>query len=233
MKTIFFKEIPTLVSREKLPYAHKLVKRLFPSVQLPNFQIAGRLKRFVKKWQFLTKDQSILEIVKGYQIPFLSQPLQQLLPREIHLNLKEKSVVAEEIENLLRKVAIEKVHMKKVSAKSQFVSNFFLVKIRDGDKRPVINLKNLNPYIPYHHLKMESLQSLRDILKKGDFMCKLDLKDAYFCIPFAEELEKFMRFYRERDLYQFLCLCFGLASAHYIFKKLLKILIAFLRRIGT
>ena len=100
-------------------------------------------------------------------------------------------------------------------------------------KRPVINLKNLNPYIPYHHLKMESLQSLRDILKKGDFMCKLDLKDAYFCIPFAEELEKFMRFYRERDLYQFLCLCFGLASAHYIFKKLLKILIAFLRRIGT
>ena len=134
-----------------------LIKILFLLVQLPNVQIAGRLKHFVKKWQFLTKDQSILEIVKGYQIPFLSQPLQQLLPREIYLNLKEKSVVAEEIENLLRKVAIEKVHMKKVSAKSQFVSNLFLVKKKDGANRPVINLKNPNQYIPHHHFKMESL----------------------------------------------------------------------------
>ena len=59
MKATFFKEIPTLVSREKLPYIHKLVKRLFLSVQLPNVQVAGRLKHFVKKWQFLAKDQSI------------------------------------------------------------------------------------------------------------------------------------------------------------------------------
>ena len=158
MKTIFFKEIPTLVLREKLPYAHKLVKRLFSSGQLLNVQISGRIKHFVKKWQFLTKDQSILEIVKGYQIPFLSQPLQRQLPREIHLNLKEKSVGAEEIGNLSKNVAIEKNHMKKVSANSQFVSNLFLVKKKDGGNRSVINLKNLNQYIPHHHFKMKSLQ---------------------------------------------------------------------------
>ena len=76
-----------------------------------------RLNHFVKKWELLTKDQRILEIVKGYQIPFFSQPLQQQSTRKIHLNLKEKSAVAEEIGNLLKKVAIEKVHMKKVSAK--------------------------------------------------------------------------------------------------------------------
>ena len=35
------------------------------------------------------------------------------------------------------------------------------------------------------------------------------------------------------DLYQFLCLCFGLAPAPYVFKKLLKIPNAFLQRIGT
>ena len=36
IKTIFFKEIPTLVPRQKLSYAPKLVKRLFSSVQLPD-----------------------------------------------------------------------------------------------------------------------------------------------------------------------------------------------------
>ena len=70
--------------------------------------------------------------MKGYQIPFLSQPLQQELPREIYLNLKEKSVVAEEIEYLLKKVAIGKVHMKKISAKTHFVNKLFLVKKKMG-----------------------------------------------------------------------------------------------------
>ena len=42
-----------------------------------------------------------------------------------------------------------------------------------------------------------------------------------------------MRFYWEGDLYQFLCLCFALALAPYVFIKLLKIPIAFLWKIST
>ena len=124
-----------------------------------------KTKKLRKKVGVSNKDKSILEIVKGYQIPFLPQPRQQHLLSEIHLNLKEKSVVAEEIGNLLKKVAIEKVHMKKVSAKIQFVSNLFLVKKKDGGNKPVINLKNLNQYISHHHFKLKSLQLLRDMLK--------------------------------------------------------------------
>ena len=138
--------------------------------------------------------------------------------------------MAKEIGNLLKNIAVEKVHMKKVSAKSQFVKNLFLVMKEDGCNRTV---KNLNQYIPHHYFKTESLNSLRDILKQGNFICKLDLKDAYFCIPLAEESKKFARLYWEGDLYQFLCLCFELAPAPYVFPKLLKIPIAFLWRIVT
>ena len=74
---------------------------------------------------------------------------------------------------------------------------------------------------------------MRDIVKQGNFICKLDLKDGYFCIPLAEESKKFVRFYWKGDPYQFLCLCFGLAPASYVFNKLSKIPIAFLRRRGT
>ena len=102
--------------------------------------------------------------------------------------------MAEETGNLLKNIAVEKVHMKKVSAKSQFVKNLFLVMKEDGCNWTV---KNLNQYIPHHYFKTESLNSLRDILKQGNFICKLDLKDAYFCIPLAEESKKFARLYWE------------------------------------
>ena len=58
--------------------------------------------------------------------------MQQTLPREIQLSLKVKSVVAEEIGDLFKNVAIEKLDMKKVSTKSLFVSNLFLVKKKNG-----------------------------------------------------------------------------------------------------
>ena len=74
---------------------------------------------------------------------------------------------------------------------------------------------------------------MSDILKHRDFMCKLDLNYAYFCIPLAEKSKKFVRFYWEGDLYQLLCLCFGLSPAPYVFTKLLKIPITSYRRIGT
>ena len=72
--------------------------------------------------------------------------------------------------------------------------------------RPVINLKKLNKFIPYQHFKMEGLQSLRQTLRKGYFMCKLDLKDAYFCVPLHKKSKKFVRFRWSGNLYEFLYL---------------------------
>ena len=48
-----------------------------------------------------------------------------------------------------------------------FLSNLFLVEKKDGDNRPVINLKSRNNFIPYKHFKMGGLRCLKDLLKKG------------------------------------------------------------------
>ena len=91
---------------------------------------------------------------------------------------------------MLKKGAIRKVQ----PSKGEFVSNLFLVKKKDGGQRPVINLKQLNAYIPYCHFKMEGLQNLKYMLQKGDYMCKLDLKDAYFSVPLEKNSRQFVRF---------------------------------------
>ena len=63
-------------------------------------------------------------------------------------------------------------------------------------------------------------------------MCKLDLRDGYYCVLLQKNSRKYVRFCWSRYLYKFLCLRFGLGPAPRLFTKLLKIPIAILRRIN-
>ena len=74
-------------------------------------------------------------------------------------------------------------------SKGEFVSKLFLVKKKDRGQIPVINLKEINAYIPYCHLKMEGLQNLKYMLEKGDYICKLELKDAYLSVPLEKKFK--------------------------------------------
>ena len=104
-----------------------------------------------------------------------------------------------EIEIMLLKGSI----IYKVSHGSgEFFSNLFLADKSDGGKRPVINLKNLNSIMPYQYFKMEDLQLIKDLLREGDYMCKIDLRDAYYTILIHQKYRKYLRFKWERTLYK-------------------------------
>ena len=47
----------------------------------------------------------------------------------------------------------------------------------------MINLKALNRLVNTEHFKMEGIHTVKDLLKPGDWLAKVDLKDAYFAIP--------------------------------------------------
>ena len=73
---------------------------------------------------------------------------------------------------------------------------------------------------------------LRDLLRKGDFMVKIDLKDAYFTMPVWRNHQKFLRFVWKETMYKFVCLPFGLARAPRVFTKLLKPVVGLLHELG-
>ena len=76
--------------------------------------------------------------------------------------MQERETITLEVENLLKKGAVEQV----CPQKDQFLSNIFVVKKKDGGNGTVIILKKLNQYISFLHFKMESLQSLEDSVGK-------------------------------------------------------------------
>ena len=110
-----------------------------------------------------------------------------------------------------------------------FFSTLFLVPKKDGKMRPVINLKALNVFVKSQHFKMEGIHLIRDLMVQGDWLTRIDLKDAYFAVPIHDTHQKYLRFIWQQQTYQFTCLPFGLSSAPRIFTKLLKLVVAYLR----
>ena len=68
---------------------------------------------------------------------------------------------------------------------------------------------------------MESVRTAKNIIQAGDWMVKLDLKDAYLTVPMYQEHWKFLKFQCQNQTWQFKVLPFGLNSAPYTFMKLM------------
>ena len=113
-----------------------------------------------------------------------------------------------------------------------YVSQIFLVEKKDGGQRPVINLKGLNQFMKMEYFKMEGLHLLPVLLQQGDWMAKMDLKDAYLQVPIHPDHQSFLTFQWEQKWYKFTCLPFGLSSAPRVFTKLMKSVVGFLRQVG-
>ena len=79
---------------------------------------------------------------------------------------------------------------------------------------------------------MEDFFCLREVFQKGNLMCKLDMRDAHFSVPNHQSSRKYLCFLWAGNLYEFLCLCFGLSAVPRIFTKLLEVRVSVLRRIN-
>ena len=77
---------------------------------------------------------------------------------------------------------------------------------------------------------MESARTLKDLVRRNDWLVSIDLKDAYLSVPIEEGDRKYLRFTWEERVYEFQCLSFGLSSAPRVFTKLLKPVMALLRQ---
>ena len=145
---------------------HPLVVNLFP-VKLKQLPKAGRVKHFAKNWKSLTKDPTILNIVRGYEIPFISPSRQSRLPKLCQFTKEASDLVDQEVQDMLRKGAIVFSDPKD----DQFLSSLSLLKKKDGENPPVVNLKNLNRNIPYQPFRVEGLFLLNEMMLLGYEMC--------------------------------------------------------------
>ncbi|KAI9565203.1 reverse transcriptase [Daphnia sinensis] len=192
-------------------------------------RIGGRISCFASNWVLVSSDPWVLQVVsEGAWLDLESTPCQMACPTEVAMSLEMQALCDKEVMDLLEKQAISEV----VDRSPGFVSSLFVIPKKSGGFRPIINLKPLNKFVRYEHFKMEGLETVKNLVRKGDWLVKLDLKDAYLTIPIAKTHQKYLRFVWKTRLYQFSCLAFGLCSAPRIFTKVLKAVAAFIRERG-
>ncbi|VDI64057.1 Hypothetical predicted protein, partial [Mytilus galloprovincialis] len=198
---------------------------------LPEIPVGGRLSLFLKEWTKITNDQWVLSYIKeGYKLEF-----QQFPPKTgvkiTSVPAKDLEILHLEVKELMEKSAVE--YVPQADILNGFYSTFFLVPKKTGDMRPVINLKPLNRYLRKQHFKMDSLSTVLNVVKQGDWAISLDLKDAYMHIPVFQKHRQYLRFcVKNSPCLQFSALPFGPTSAPRVFTKVVSVVAAHLRAQG-
>ena len=136
----------------------------------------------------------------------------------------------QEVEDLLQKQAVDPVPIPLLQ--QGFISSMFVVPKKDEENCPVVNFKPLKQCLVYEHFKIKGTHMLRDLLRKGDFLVKIELKDAYLTVPICKDHQKFLHFVWKNFLLEFCCLPFSLATAPRVFTKLMKPVVGALRQRG-
>ena len=190
--------------------------------------MAGILAEHVDNWFNLTSDQTVLDVVSGYKIPFIHPPFQLALPNVPSLSPRDHLDCINEINKLLDKQIISPC----TPTEDQFISSFFLVDKPNCSKSFILNLKALNKFIIAPHFKLEDSKTVLRLVSKSCWMATIDLQDAYFTIKIDKNYKKFLRFKFEDTLYEFNCLPFGLCTAPFIFTKIMKPVVHYLRSQG-
>lgn len=189
---------------------------------------AGSLKYYLSNWENLTSDKEILSYVSGVKIDFTGEPNLGSNCIEAKFNQNQSKQIDQEIKLMLAKGIIRECD----TAYPEYISRIFTRPKSDGSVRLILNLKNLNQYVQYHHFKMDTLYTVINLMEKGCYMASIDLKDAYYTVGVDSYYQNFLKFKKGNKLYAFTCMPNGLSSAPRIFTKLLKPPLAELRTRG-
>ena len=130
-----------------------------------NFK-AGKISKCIQNWQKITTDRELLAQVQGVEIDFEHPCSQYAVHKPLVFDTHEKMLMQAQIDKTLEKGEIEESRHET----GEFVSNIFSRPKKDGTVRVILNLKNLNKKVEYHHFKMETLNHAIQLMTKDCYM---------------------------------------------------------------
>ena len=119
---------------------------------------------------------------EGYFLPFKMRPPLTRSPLiwSGYANPVKNQFLKEALLPLIDKLVVERVV---VWSSLAFYNRLFLFPKPNNKWTPILDLSQLNLYLDPSTFKMETLETIRLSLQKGEWVTSLDFSDAYFHIP--------------------------------------------------
>jgi len=133
------------------------------------------------------------------------------------------------MKELLTKGAITEV----MGSTLGWYSLVFLVPKKSGAFRPVFDLSSLNDHLVIPKFHMESALTIMRCLRKGDWAVSIDIKDAYLHVPIHPQYQKYLHLAFQGKVYKFTVLPFGVATAPYVFTRIVGAMAEVIHRAGV
>ena len=192
---------------------------------LPAVGVEGRLYSCKAFWISTLSSPLFLQniVTFGYALPLKAFPESAFLNNNCSA-LNHPSFVEEAINDLLNKRCIEEHDF------PPHVVN--PLSVAEGKKlRLVLDLRYVNSFIECTRFKYEDLRTLSEIFESGFFFFTFDLESGYHHVSIVKHHQQLLGFRWQfsdgvRRYFTFKVLPFGLASACYVFTKLLRPLVA-------
>ena len=103
---------------------------------------------------------------------------------------------------------------------------WFIIRKMEANKKEKLRLisdcRELNQYFQPGHFKLDHMQHIFPMLRKGMWAAKIDLKHAYFHVGLHPHLRKYMHLQVGTQVWEFQAACFGLNVLPQLFMKLMK-----------
>ena len=150
------------------------------------------------------------------------------------MTAEQALVLDKEINRLLNNHCIEEVDPTHPSDHPILYSPIFLKGKPNcpNEWRPLINLKPLNRLMSHRHFQMEGLNIVRDLLRPGMWLVKIDISKAFFQLPLASEHQDLVRISHRGRHYRHLVMPQGSSLSPWTWTRIMKPVLKYLRSLG-
>ena len=197
--------------------------------------LGGRMSAFTARYaEEFPRESLVVRVAKeGLFIKARPIPKHLRVPRLASLDGVKQALVTGEVQEMLKQGVVERVDRGNPRNPFQAYSAMIVVpKPHSTALRPCLDLSWVNKSIPNESFKMEGIRTAKDLIRRGDWMGKIDIKTAYWQVPIAEKCRDLFRFCVGNQHYRHVGLPMGVNVAPRLFTRIMKTVLAPLRRQG-
>lgn len=189
-------------------------------------KVGGKIQRSKKQWKQLELSREVKEWLN------FGAPL-ALKEKKPHPRIVKVVRSSKEAEKVLRDHVKEQLSLgfiTKCEEPPTIVSPIFAIPKREKGKwRIILDLRYVNSFQQPRSFKTETIDSVKQQVRNGDWMTKGDLKHGFHHVGMRPEHSKYLGFQVGNNFYRYTTLPMGSSNSPYTFTKILRPVVKYVR----